>query len=185
VNDKTISNETRLGAAADLALLLRVKEAEIGSRHILVVAGDTLFLRDFNLELFLTSIPSTTQGGVVYYDVLDPEEVRKRGIIEVDENTGRILRLLEKPSPDETASRKACPAFYAYKNACIQHIFQFMEDMQELSLEEKDAPGRLLAYLIPKVHIHAVHVSGRFDIGNLAQYKDTLAHFAMVLNEQV
>lgn len=45
VNDGTTSNETRLGAAADLALVLEAKAEAIGDRDVLVIAGDTLFFR--------------------------------------------------------------------------------------------------------------------------------------------
>jgi UTP-glucose-1-phosphate uridylyltransferase len=121
----------------------------------------------------------------VYYDVGDPEETKKRGIIEVDEATGRVLKLLEKPDPSETTSRKACPAFYAYRNSTLPLVREFIEEHKHLPLEERDAPGKLLAWLIPRTPIQAIHVTGRFDIGNLTQYKDTLAHFSMVLDQQL
>ena len=37
-------------------------------------------------------------------------------------------------------------------------------------LKEKDATGLLLAYLYPKIKIGTFTISGRFDVGNLAQY---------------
>ena len=39
---------------------------------------------------------------------------------------------------------------------------------------KKDATGNFLAYLIPKVCVHAFQTSGRYDVGNLASYKECL-----------
>ena len=40
------------------------------------------------------------------------EEVHKRGIIETDPVTGRVISFLEKPKASETTSRKQAPCFY-------------------------------------------------------------------------
>ena len=49
INDGSTSNETRLGAVSDIRFGLESKYDE----DVLVVAGDTLFMDDFNLEDFI------------------------------------------------------------------------------------------------------------------------------------
>ena len=51
VNDGTESNEDRLGAVADICLVIQQQKFE--SEDILIVAGDTLFFPDFSLKDFI------------------------------------------------------------------------------------------------------------------------------------
>lgn len=177
VNDGKMTNETRLGAALDISLCISTFSSVFDDHNVLIIAGDTLFCEDFNLESFLDSI-EVGNSGVVYYPVSD-EEVSKRGIIEVDEN-GMILSLLEKPNLCSTTSRNACPAFYAYSRSSIPLIHRFVEETSHLPIEMRDAPGNLLSWLLKdgKISIHAFPIQGRFDIGNLQDYRNTLTYFA-------
>lgn len=185
VSNGTFTNETRIGACGDLYLLLQTKLAVLSGRDLLVVAGDTLFYDDFDLKHLLVSLP-TDAGGVVYYDLDNPEETKKRGIIEVDDNN-MVSSFLEKPDPSTTSSRKACPALYAYRSATVAKIGNFVSQTYHLPMDEKDAPGKLLSWLIAeqKTAMFAYKVSGRFDIGNLADYKATLDHFAVSLKDKL
>jgi len=49
-------------------------------------------------------------------------------------------------------------------------------------LEEVDAPGKFMAWLIhqKEIIIYGHKISGRFDIGNLKQAKETMAHYSSV-----
>jgi glucose-1-phosphate thymidylyltransferase len=51
VNDGTESNDDRLGAVADIRFV--VESRNISTENILIVAGDTLFFRDFSLRHFV------------------------------------------------------------------------------------------------------------------------------------
>lgn len=157
VNDGTTANANRLGACADLQLALSEKAELIGGRDILVVAGDTLFFQDFSLGAFLAALPPG-RSGVVTYEVGSDAETRKRGIVEVD-STFKVEKLLEKPEPSATASRSACPAFYAYRHACKPLIAAFLAEKASAPLEAKDAPGQLLAWLVGRTEVQAVPVS--------------------------
>ena len=52
LNDGSISNETRLGAVADIQFALNSGDKK-DDLDVLVIAGDTLFLQDFKLEEFI------------------------------------------------------------------------------------------------------------------------------------
>jgi hypothetical protein len=51
VNDGTESNDDRLGAVADIRFV--VESLNISTENILIVAGDTLFFREFSLRHFV------------------------------------------------------------------------------------------------------------------------------------
>ena len=52
LNDGSISNETRLGAVADIQFALNSVDKK-DDNAVLVIAGDTLFFHDFKLEEFI------------------------------------------------------------------------------------------------------------------------------------
>jgi len=52
VNDGTTSNDDRLGAVADLQLVVE-KNGLLKDRDLIVVAGDTLFQEGFNVQEFI------------------------------------------------------------------------------------------------------------------------------------
>lgn len=187
INDGTTTNENRIGASADIALCLSSKLDQINNSlsdtsGILIIAGDTLFDIDFNLDDFLYSIPDINTGGVLFYEITDDNEISKRGIIEIEPISNIVIKLLEKPKLSDTTSRKACPAIYAYRISSIPHILEFASISKSLPLEEHDAPGKLLSYLINQsdVKIKGYSVSKRFDIGSLNDYENTVRHFSVI-----
>ena len=115
---------------------------------------------------------------MVYYPVTDPKETHKRGVVDIDTSSGRVLSLLEKPDPTTTASRFASPAIYAYRNSTVPLITQFATENQGQPLEVWGAPGKLLSWLLASFsgdtgrtcEIHGCEVSGRVDINSLSQY---------------
>ena len=183
INDRTTSNETRIGASGDIALCLELATQRNNSKSsgVLVLAGDTLlYPGNFSLDQWLGNLPDKDTGGILYYQVKSENEVSKRGIVELDESTGLISKLLEKPKLSETSSRRACPAIYAYRKSSFSHIFDFVRKSKGLPLEEHDAPGKLLSYLISQsdsIRIFGHEIDGRFDIGSLDEYESTLHYF--------
>eukprot|EP01134_Creolimax_fragrantissima_P000201 CFRG0201T1 len=161
INDHTMNNETRLGAIADINLVLQTKKEEIGESGIVIIAGDTLFHKDFDIEDFTYQFSSRTVDacGVVYYEV-DDTEVRKRGIIEFTEDH-RVTSFLEKPDPASTTSRNACPAFYYIPASGVPLVDKFMEEHKNEPLDARDAPGRLIAWLHHHLPVYAYKISVR------------------------
>lgn len=198
INDKTKSNESRLGALGDIALCLESFHGKLlDTAGVLIIAGDTLFYEDFQLTKFLQRLndESINSSGVVYYNLQDETETTKRGIIELNETDKRVIKLLEKPQPHETKSRKACPAFYAYRRELFEDILRYHRESLLLALEERDAPGKLLSWLIneqerqnslgisARSEIRGYEIKGRFDIGNLIEYQHTLRYFSLKFME--
>lgn len=170
LSDGTTSNDDRLGAVA--CLQLAVKHFNIKD-HIVVVGGDTLFKEDFSLMEIkgrFSNLQSKSEDNclVLCYQCKE-EETRKYGILEVDDDL-RVLCMKEKPLPSETSSRRACPCFYIFSKRSLPLLDTFMEEKKDAPVDEKDAPGIFVSWLISRKPVYIHEISGRFDVGNLPSY---------------
>lgn len=147
---------------------------------LLIIGGDTLFYPDFSLLSLLRHFSSTSpphhHSLILHYPVLD---TRKNGIIEVDSTTGLVTNFLEKPQPDQTQSRRACPCFYILTRQALERVEAYVH--QSTTLEQVDAPGNLIRHLIQLnlaagssslIPIEGISIRGRFDIGGLETYRE-------------
>ncbi|XP_030064861.1 uncharacterized protein LOC115473855 [Microcaecilia unicolor] len=170
INDGTKSNEERLGAIACLQLVLDKFSID---DHIIVVAGDTLFFENFSLREILAKFDKmqheNNEANLVLAYLCKDEETRNYGILETDKNL-RVTALKEKPSSEETDSRRACPCFYVLSKNTLPLIQGFLEEKKNAPVEEKDAPGHLIAWLVSRKPVFVHMICGRFDVGNLLSY---------------
>uniref|UniRef100_A0A3Q3AXM4 Zgc:136439 n=1 Tax=Kryptolebias marmoratus TaxID=37003 RepID=A0A3Q3AXM4_KRYMA len=169
LSDQTRSNEERLGAVA--CLQLAVKHFNI-QEHVVVIGGDTLFLEDFSLgdmERRFSDVQRKCAGGclVLAYTCRD-EETKKYGILEVDED-GRVVCMKEKPDPSETESRRA--------------VSPETRSESDAPVDERDAPGNFVSWLIQRKPVYAHQISGRFDVGNLPSYVECDRYFRERLHD--
>ncbi|CAH1788257.1 unnamed protein product [Owenia fusiformis] len=176
VCDGSTSNETRTGAVA--AIGLTIEHFNIND-SLIVIAGDTLFFDDFRLQGILESYKNIQgdQGAasMLVYTICSDDEVSKRGILETEGT--RVCAFLEKPNPDNTESRKACPCFYVLHKESLPLVKQFLNEMKDLPLKSRDAPGNFISHLIQRHPVHAVEISGRYDVGGLQSYVTCHQHF--------
>jgi len=184
VDNGTTCNEDRNGAVVDLKIAIDACKGEIGDRHVLCVASDLLLYDDFSLSGFLeeTMGKKGGDGAILYYNV-SSEDAKKRGIVTTDEK-GKIVSFVEKPQDcDEHKLHKASPAFYAYAPTSVSLIDEYIE--RSTTLEEVDAPGKFMAWLMmnPAINIFGHKISGRFDIGNLKQAKETIEYYSQVTED--
>lgn len=135
---------------------------------LLVLGGDTLFFEDFDLGAVLGEFAQTHRGAgsaeptaslVLSYPV-DDAGTLKHGILELDEQR-RVTAFLEKPGPEATAARNACPCFYILSPAAQQQIPAFLEAHKDGPLADRDAPGNFLRFLHTKVGIAGGREEGR------------------------
>ncbi|XP_077131698.1 UTP--glucose-1-phosphate uridylyltransferase-like isoform X2 [Ranitomeya variabilis] len=147
ISDGTSTNEERLGAVSCLQLIIETFNIE---ESIIVIGGDTLFYEDFHLQDVLKKYEvlylDNNEANLVLSYICKDEETKKYGIMETDENQ-RITAVKEKPLPGDTASRRA-----------------------DTPIDEKDAPGYFLSWLVTRKPVYFYSISGRFDVGNLASY---------------
>ncbi|XP_040913752.1 uncharacterized protein zgc:136439 isoform X2 [Toxotes jaculatrix] len=148
LSDQTRNNDERLGAVA--CLQLAVKHFNIED-HVVVIGGDTLFKEDFSLSKVKERFSDLQENNedsclVLSYECKD-EETHKYGILEVDSDLC-VLCMKEKPLPTETKSRRACPCFYVFSKKSLPLLDAFLEEKKEAPIEEKDAPGNFVSWLI-------------------------------------
>ncbi|XP_047457532.1 uncharacterized protein zgc:136439 [Mugil cephalus] len=183
LSDQTRSNDERLGAVA--CLQLTVKHFNIED-HVVVIGGDTLFKEDFSLgevqQKFADVRVKSEDGCLLLSYQCKDEETRKYGILEVDGDL-RVLCMKEKPLPSETKSRRACPCFYVFSKNTLPLLDMFLEQKKNAPIEEKDAPGNFVSWLIPRKPVYVHEISGRFDVGNLSSYIECDLYFREKLQD--
>lgn len=183
VNNGTSSNETRLGAIGDIQFAI----AHFNIRDdLLIVAGDTLFFSDFSFYHFVETTIMRNGCHVNSYTLGPNDSTLKYGILELDQSN-QVVGFLEKPHPDTTSSRTACPCFYFFKEESLPFIEQFLEDKRSIGapLADYDAPGRFIEYLHPRFPVFANPISGRFDVGGLETYIKADWYYRNQLNGHV
>jgi len=198
VNDGTTNNDNRLGAVGDIELA--IKHFKLNNSNLLVIGGDTLFLRDFDFDkIYKRFISSNNDGCLVTAYAVDDESTKKFGIItlencqyknedskeeekEEEKEKFVVTKFLEKPGPTLTTSRYACPCFYFLKQGSLHLIADFLKFVDNdpgSTLNDKDATGKLLAWIInnKKFKIYAEKIEGRIDVGGLQSYIDAKKYF--------
>ncbi|KAK1789164.1 hypothetical protein P4O66_015114, partial [Electrophorus voltai] len=183
LNDGTRNNEERLGAVA--CLHLTVKHFAVND-DIIVIGGDTLFKEDFSLRAFIERFTEVQRKDkdsslVLSYQCKD-NEMSKYGILETDSDL-RVQSMKEKPLPAETDSRSACPCFYLFSRTTLPLLETFLKEKETGPIEDRDAPGNFLSWLILRRSVYVYRISGRFDVGNLLSYKECDNYFKEQLKD--
>ncbi len=159
INDRTISNEGRLGSMGDLNFVIQQEKI---NEDILVIAGDNLF--GFGLQQFLASFKSNCLSTVAFCDLKEQEKVKGRfgvGIIK----DGRILDFEEKPlEPKSTLAATAC---YIFSKPDQEKIQKYVKENQP------DALGYFIKYLMKHSEVKAfVFTEHWFDVGTLESLQE-------------
>jgi glucose-1-phosphate thymidylyltransferase len=126
-----------------------------------VIAGDNLF--DYSLADFVRWWHGKGEASaVVLYDVGSLELAAQYGIVEVDEND-RLLSFVEKPEQPQTTL--ASTAAYIYHREHVPLIRRYLDEGNV-----PDQPGRLVAWLVPRVPVYGYRAGGDWrDIGDAGQ----------------
>lgn len=158
-NDKTTTNENRLGAIGDILFVMD----EVGlDDDLLIVAGDNLFsggLQDYVRE--------AGEKGILIgvYDVKDLEQVKKYNSLSLD-SAGKIT-FFEEKSQDPKSTVTAI-ALYHYPKDILPMIRQYVAEGNNA-----DQPGRLVQWFYPRIPCHTHEIKGLWlDIGSLETYHE-------------
>ncbi|XP_029699838.1 glucuronokinase with putative uridyl pyrophosphorylase [Takifugu rubripes] len=124
VNDGSTRLEDRLGAVADLELVIRSRALH---DDVMVIAGDMLSAdQNFDVAQVIRFFRSKPGELMIYYELEEGESSSSRGIVEVCPDTHRITRFLEKPEGGLTASRLASVVFYCIRRNSLSHLSDFL-----------------------------------------------------------
>ncbi|KTF73107.1 hypothetical protein cypCar_00036599 [Cyprinus carpio] len=170
---------TKTGCVDTVYVVLTVKSCAVDD-HLLVIGGDTLFKEDFSLrkftERFFEVQNKDKESNLVLSYQCKDEETSKYGILELDENL-KVHCMKEKPLLSETNSRNACPCFYLFSRTSLPLLDIFLNEKKNAPIEERDAPGTFLSWLILRRSVYVHRISGRFDVGNLPSYIECDKYF--------
>jgi len=154
LNDKTSSNEDRLGMLGDIAFALK----QIKDDSILVVGGDNLFKFDLNLLVKLSKEKNAPAVGAVELD--DVNEARKMGNFCIDTNK-KAIEFEEKPQNPKSLLASTC--CYMLNTEAIKVITEFKGEgeypLVKLLRENMDV------YVYP-------YKEEWYDIGSHEQYEE-------------
>ncbi|MGZ4281803.1 MAG: nucleotidyltransferase family protein [Gaiellaceae bacterium] len=153
VDDGTTSDEDKLGAIGDLALVVR--ELEVGD-DLLVAAGDSLFTE--RLDGFVRFARERQAAATAVYDVGDLAAMGRLSAVSVDADS-RVTAFEEKP--ERAASTLAGIALYFYPREVLPLVSEYLEEGHN-----PDQPGRFVEWLYSRTPVYAWQVPGRWlDVG--------------------
>ena len=160
INDKTRSNEERLGAVGDLKYAI---DNERIDDDIVVINSDNVFL--FPFKPIFDKFNGISLDMLVLYDVKTKEEASKMGIAKLDDY-GNMVYFEEKPKDPSTTLVSI--GFYMYKRETVKLLDRYKSEGGRM-----EGPGFFNAWLtgLKKVNSYIVEGDDKwFDIGTKEIY---------------
>ncbi len=158
INDGSTNDSDKLGAIGDINLV--VTREELGTRDLIIVAGDNLFSEP------LTEFVAAAKGSeatLATYDVGDLEVIKKYANITIDAS-GVITQFEEKPANPH--STLAGIALYYFSKETLPLFTTYVA-----AGNNPDQPGRFIQWLYTRKPVKTFQIHGTwFDIGS----KETL-----------
>lgn len=166
LNDGTTDNDHRLGAIADLQLVIETRELD---DDLLVLAGDNLF--DFELSDFVAFYQKRPFDMITAHELTDMGQLKRTGVVTVNADS-QATSFEEKPK--EPKSNLAVPPFYIYRRDTLPLIQEYLAEGQN-----PDAPGNFIPWLLTRKPVYVYRFQGqRYDIGTLESYQEVCRIFA-------
>jgi glucose-1-phosphate thymidylyltransferase len=155
-DDRTTSNDDRLGAIGDIRFT--IEQGKLEGQDLLIVAGDNLF--DYRLADYVDYWKTKGEAScLAVYQCDDVELVKQYSIVEVDPHE-QITSFIEKPKNPTT--QLVGTATYIYHRNHVPLLNRYLAEGNS-----PDQPGNLVAWLHKRAPVFAYRFSGGwFDIGN-------------------
>lgn len=156
VDDRTKSNEDRLGAIGDINFVLRNSRIK---DDLLVIGGDNLFSGNLNefVNFALKNKPNTTIGA---YRLKNKRDANKYGVLKVDKNH-QVVEFEEKPKRPNSPLVAMC-LYYIPREQ-----FSLIGNYMKFNKNKVDATGKYIDWLKKKADIFCFVFKGSwFDIGD-------------------
>jgi glucose-1-phosphate thymidylyltransferase len=169
INDGSNNNSERLGAIGDIGFVL---ERENIDNPLLIVGSDNMY--DFELDRMLNYFQAHNKDVVSVVHQDDPEILRQRGVVKVDENN-RLTSFEEKPESPQSTLHTNC--LYIYTPKTLGLVKTYLEQNKEQ--EARDAPGKFLQWLYQQREVYGFVNNGNIaDIGRSATLLEARKTFA-------
>ncbi|MBA7658132.1 UTP--glucose-1-phosphate uridylyltransferase [subsurface metagenome] len=160
INDKTNSNEDRLGSIGDLWFVIESKKLD---DDLLIICSDKMF--EFSLVDFVVFFKTRREAVNLCFDTEDLEKIpHKHGCVVIDKQ-GRIVKFQEKPGNPGSSFQSI--AFYIYPREIIPLIRKYLSEGNN-----KDAPGFLAQWMCQRVAMYAYFFKEEcYDVGTPESYQ--------------
>ncbi|MBU2540584.1 MAG: nucleotidyltransferase family protein [Candidatus Omnitrophica bacterium] len=170
LNDKTASDEDKLGAIADLGFVIDKKNIK---EDIVIIGADNLF--DAKLGNFIKWGRESKKICVGLFDFKKKTEVTKYGVVRIGRNR-KITNFQEKPRQPKSTLVAMC--LYYFPKGKGKIIDRYLRLSQK-----KDAVGHYISWLVKKGYAYGWVFNGRwFDIGDKKQYFKANKTFQTVIH---
>ena len=158
-NDRTSSNDDRLGATGDIRFV--IDESGLAGDALLVVAGDNLF--EFSLGEYVEFWRSKNGGSAIaVHKLADPSLASLYGVVELAADD-RIVRLEEKPKFPR--SNLVSTATYLFGREHLPLLLSYLDEGNP-----PDPPGRFIAWLYAREPVYGFRFLEQWlDIGDYGQ----------------
>ena len=154
-DDGSTTSGGRLGAVADLALLVHAADPAQGA---LVAAGDNLFL--FPLAPMWEAFRHHGRSLVLALTETDRDELRRSAVADLDPDD-RLRALHQKPA--EPPSSWSIPAFYGLTHSALARVEEYLSQGGT-----RDELGDFISFLICREPVYAFKSQGRrLHIGSI------------------
>lgn len=160
-DDGTTSNDDRLGAVGDIQFV--IERADLND-DVLVAASDNFFT--FPLTLFVDEFKRQNRDLLLGGTIEDIETLRRFAVATLDE-TGKVLKLAEKPAEPESTT--GIYALYLYKKETLPLFAEYLAGGNN-----PDSPGRFPEWLVRQGHEMGAYLfTGEcVDIGTHESYEE-------------
>jgi glucose-1-phosphate thymidylyltransferase len=161
INDRTTSNETRLGAIRDIELAIKEKNID---DDILIVAGDNLF--ELDIGKFLEFAKEKTDGvSVALHDIKDIGAAKRYGVVTIDAHH-KVTEFEEKP--EHPKSTLVSTGIYFIPKEKLGSLKEYIRTQAHKS----DAPGYYISWLSKNDKVYGFAFDEDwYDIGDIESYK--------------
>lgn len=167
LNDKTKSEETKIGSIGDMYFAVKKLKSAC---DIVVIGGDNIFekgLPEF-IKFAQSKSPSISIGT---YDIGSKKEAKRFGVVNSNKNN-EVLEFEEKPEKPKSQDIAMCMYYFPH-----QTLSFFKEYVDELKLDT-DKAGYYIKWLLTKIRVYSFNFKGKwFDIGHLDTYKEAEKYF--------
>ena len=154
---------------------INLAKSFVGDEPFAVMYGDDLMKSEVPVLKQLIDIYEEKDCNVIGVQEVDPSIVYKYGIIEYDDEEGKIKDIIEKPSVEEAPSNHAGLGRYIVK----PEIFDELENLKRGAGNEYQFTDGMKA-LMKKQEFYACKFNGKyFDIGNQFGYIKANIEFAL------
>jgi NDP-sugar pyrophosphorylase family protein len=164
--EKTRGEEDKLGTVGALQNLVE----KIGvPKECILVGGDNFV---FGLDLSrMREYAGDGVARIVLYYLSDKSKVSQVGVVELDKQSGRILRIQEKPRAEDAISRVACTLFYHLRARFFEDCLKEYIRMKRLKGERADVIGKLWEQFVASIPVYGYLFKGIWgDIGTPKSY---------------